>query len=117
VLFKNPLLKRMSFAEMAHRGGEGDVGIRKLTEQVLAGEEINLKETAFYADWRKREPKWSEKTLLTWCKSKLEVVKMIISDDGIKDPMLMTGNKICDGHHRLVILQSLGYKSAIVRPV
>jgi glycosyltransferase involved in cell wall biosynthesis len=117
VLFKNPLLRRMPFSEMSHRGGEGDMGIRKLTEQVLTNEEIDLKQTAIYEDWRRREPKWSERTLLAWCASKLQVVKLVVSDDGIRDPVLMTGNKIADGHHRRVILQALGYNSVIVRLV
>jgi len=117
VLFKNPLLDRIPFSEMSHRGGDGDVGIRKLTEQVLAGEEIDLNQTAFYSDWRNREPGWSDRTLLAWCESKLGVVRTIVEDDGIRDPILMSGNKICDGHHRIVILQALGYKSAIVRLV
>jgi len=120
VLFKNPLLRRVPIDAIETRRGSsfGHESIQKLTERVLAGDEIDLQDTVFYRDWRERKPRWRDKTLLALCRNKLGLVRSMI-EVGQKDPILVQKDtlKISDGGHRLAILEALGYTTVIVREI
>jgi len=121
VLFKNPILKRVPIDAITTRTGRdafGEAGIKELTKQVMAGEEINMPETTLYKDWCKRQPSWSKRTLGVFFQGKLNLIRSLI-EDWPKDPILVQKDtlKLSDGGHRLVILETLGYKSVIVREI
>jgi glycosyltransferase involved in cell wall biosynthesis len=120
VLFRNPMLRRVPIDAITTRRGSsfGHESIQKLTARVLAGDEIVLEETAFYADWRQRKPRWRDKTLRVLCQNKLNLVRSMI-EVGQKDPILVQKDtlKISDGGHRLAILEALGYTTVIVREI
>jgi hypothetical protein len=119
VLFKSPYLRRVPIDAIKTRSGSsyGVESTKQLTARVLAGEEnIVLRETALWADWKKRKPRWSDTTLRWFVGGKYATVKSLI-EDGLKDPILVQKNtlKLSDGGHRLRILEMIGYKTVIVR--
>jgi len=121
VLFKNPILKRVPIKDIGTRTGRdpfGEAAIKELTQQVLRGEEINLRETALYKDWKERKPNWSDRTLRVFAQGKLNLIKSLI-EDWPRDPILVQKDSLLlsDGGHRLVILEELGHKTVIVREI
>lgn len=69
-------------------------------------------------DSERKENKWSEKTLRTFVQWKVDALESV-RDDGLKDPIIIQreGMKLCDGGHRLSMLEALGSKTVIVREV
>lgn len=120
MLFKSPLLERIPTAEIVvkNRGSEGENGIRELTKQVVAGDDIVIGQTALYKDWRYRRRNWSDEQLAGFVELKVELIQSLIKH-GPRDPLLVERDtiRLCDGSHRLVILETLGYESVIVREV
>lgn len=119
VLFKSPYLRRVPIDAVKTRSGMsyGTEGMQKLTERLMAGEEnIDVSTTALYADWAKRKPRWSDRTLRQFIQRKHDMTKSVI-EDGMKEPILVQKDslKLSDGGHRLVILKTQGYQSVIVR--
>lgn len=119
VLFKSPYLRRVPIDAITTRTSSsfGEEGICRLTERLAAGERnIDITTTEMYSDWKKRKPRWSESTLRHFVQGKYNLVQGII-EQGLKEPILVQKDslKLSDGGHRLVILKTLGYQSAIVR--
>jgi len=105
-------------ADITRNAGRGDEGVRDLTRRIMDGWLPDVKDTLFYADWRKRKPNWSERVLLDFCQGKYNVVRDLV-ELGPKDPILVTGDnlRLCDGGHRAIVLEEMGCESAIVRKV
>jgi ParB-like chromosome segregation protein Spo0J len=55
---------------------------------------------------------------MRFVRNKYKLVKSLV-EDGPKDPILVKREtlRLCDGSHRLPILQAMGYKSVIVREI
>jgi hypothetical protein len=120
MLFKSPLLKRIPTSEIIvkDKGGKGEDGIRMLAEQIVAGDSVPVVDTVLYKDWRQRKPRWSKKRLARFVIEKAELIKSLV-EHGPREPLLVEKDtmRLCDGSHRLVILETLGYETVIVREV
>lgn len=121
VLFKSPCLRRVNIEKVQLRQGNretsfGHLAIRDLTERVIAGDDIDIVDTEFYREWKRRKPRWAERTTRVFCQGKLDLVRGIVKD-GLKDPILVQKDtlKLADGSHRIEVMDVLGYKTIIAR--
>ena len=119
VLYKSPLIERVPIGAITRESNGGAESVRALIELAIAGQDIDITQTLYYADWRKRKGRWSERTLRVFTEGKLDMIRSMVAD-GPKDPILVQNSakmRLCDGGHRLHVLEMLGHKSAIVRRV
>ena len=95
------------------------VAMIDLAEQIAGGQEFDPFATDYYQAWKERKKgKWSEKTLRTFVQMKVDVMAGVKAT-GLKDLLIVQreGLKLSDGGHRLMMLQALGHRSAIVREI
>ena len=122
VLFKSPLIRRVTIDEIDVRERPDDpmyVAMLDLAGRVAGGQDFDPFTTDYYRAWKERKvAKWSEKTLRTFVQMKADVMTDVRLT-GLKDPLVVQrdGLKLCDGGHRLAMLEAMGYRSAIVREI
>ncbi len=94
------------------------VVMKGFAEQVIADDNIDPFTTQYYLKWAERKQgRWTTKTIRRFVDGKYKMM-LDIKENGLKDPIIIDSeNRICDGGHRLVALEALGYKSVIVRRV
>ena len=90
--------------------------MKGLAGEVALGSSVDPFESDYYARWIERKKgKWSIRTIKKFVRGKYNLM-LDMKENGMKDPIIIDqDNRLCDGGHRLVILDALGYESAIVR--
>ena len=92
--------------------------MRGFAEQITAGGVDDPFTTNYYLKWAERKQgRWRDKTIKGFVQGKHDMMKSVM-DNGLIDPIIIDQeNRICDGGHRLAVLDALGYESVIVRRV
>lgn len=116
VVFKNPVIRRVSLSSVKPRTIPG--AQRDLADRVASGEDFDLFDTDYYRSWRDRKSgKWSDRTLRHFVGLKANVMKDV-RDNGLKEPILVDKHlRLADGGHRYSIIKALGHDSVIVRVI
>ena len=121
VIFESPELERIPIGDIDLRSSGGDnsmyLAMRGFAEQIGAGD-IDPFITDYYLRWAERKQgRWSTRTIRKFVKGKYDMM-VSVRDNGLKDPIIIDqDNRLCDGGHRLAVLDALGYESVIVRRV
>jgi hypothetical protein len=118
-MYKSPLLERVKIKDIPLRESQDNamyLAMKDLAEQAAINDSIDPFDTEYYRKWVDRKAgRWSGKKIKQFVKGKYDMM-MDIKNNGMKDPLIInTDGKLSDGGHRLVILEALGYESAIVR--
>ena len=121
VLFKSPVLDRIALTDIDTREPRDNsmyVAMRDLAEQVSIDDSIDPLKTEYYENWlQRKEGRWAKRTINKFVLGKFNMM-LDVKENGMKDPIILDqANRICDGGHRLAILEALGYESVIVRRI
>ena len=119
VMYKSPVLKRLSLSEIDIRESRDDptyLVMRQFAKEVAISDNIDPFDTDFYRRWKERKDgKWSERTLRKFVKGKYDMM-VNVKENGLLDPIVIDHkNRLCDGGHRLAILTELGYETVMTR--
>ena len=121
VMFGSPILDRIPIANIDTREPKDNsmyVAMKGFAEQIIATDNLDPYQTSYYSQWvTRKQGRWPVRTIRGFVKGKYDMM-LDLKENGQKDPIIIDQeNRLCDGGHRLVALDALGYKTAIVRRV
>ena len=121
VLFKSPVLDRIALTDIDTREPKDNsmyVAMKDIAEQISSDDSIDPLKTEYYEKWlQRKEGRWAKRTINEFVLGKFNMM-LDVKENGMKDPIILDqANRICDGGHRLAILEALGYESVIVRRI
>lgn len=118
MLFRSKL-RRRKFDDLlpGAPADEIDLNRESLIEDIK--NHVPMKEMKYYQAWKDRMyPKnWSESELDMYVSEKITTIINIMTN-GVLDPLIVSADhKVIDGKHRIAVLKSEGYSSAITRMI